>query len=205
MPPQHKILPSTNERYDEVLSVAARLIARDGFEKASIRAIAENSKLSQAGLYYYFSSKEDLLYQLQKHTFTALRNSLAARLDPELSPEQRLKLLISNHLEFFTKHMNELRVCAFEFQKLIGKYYEDVQVIRRDYFRIAHTIINEILDKKWGDSLRRPDSRRLTMYLFGTLNWIHMWLDTDRATDLDTMAEEIADMVLYGIARGDTK
>lgn len=180
--------------------MAARLIARDGFERASIRAIAENSKLSQAGLYYYFSSKEDLLYQLQKHTFTALRNSLAARLDPQLSPEQRLKVLISNHLEFFTAHMNELRVCAFEYQKLIGKFYEEIQLIRRDYFRIAHNIIEEVLDKNWGSSPGRPDSRRLTMYVFGTLNWIHMWLDTERRTDLDTMAGEIANMVLYGIA-----
>ena len=197
-----KVLPGTNDRFDEVLTVAARLIAKDGFEKASIRSIAQESKLSQAGLYYYFSSKEDLLYQLQKHTFTALRNALAARLDADLSPEERLRLLISNHLEFFSAHMDELRVCTFEYQKLEGKLYKEVQVIRRDYFRLAHNIVSEVLDKKWGTKPGRPDSRRLTLYIFGTVNWIHMWFDTERRSDPAVIAEEIAGMVLHGIADG---
>jgi AcrR family transcriptional regulator len=55
-----KILPGTNNgRYDEVLAVAARLIAKNGFERASGRSIARESTLSQEGLYYYFSSQED--------------------------------------------------------------------------------------------------------------------------------------------------
>lgn len=198
-----RILPNSSERserYDEVLAVAARLIARDGFERASIRAIAQEAKLSQAGLYHYFASKEDLLYQVQKYTFTALRNALACRLNPDDSPENKLKTLISNHLEFFTAHMDELRVCAFEYQKLLGKFYDEIQLIRRDYFRIAHDIVVEVLEKNWSGKADRPDSRRLTMYIFGTINWIHMWLDTERRTDLDAMAEEISNMVLYGIA-----
>ncbi len=201
-----KILPNTNERYDEVLSVAAHLIARDGFERASIRAIAQEANLSQAGLYHYFSSKEDLLYQVQKHTFTALRNSLACRLEASMPPIERFKLLIANHLEFFTAHMDELRVCAFEYQKLTGKYHDEVQVIRRDYFRIAHGIVKDVLDANGRGLQRRPDSKRITMYLFGIINWIHMWFDTERRTDVDVIASEIAEMVLFGIAgKGEKK
>lgn len=203
---QLKILPSTNERYDEVLSVAARLIARDGFERASIRAMAHEAKLSQAGLYHYFASKEDLLFQVQKHTFTALRNSLAARLDATMPPVERFKTLIANHLEFFIAHMDELRVCAFEHQRLTGKFYDQVLVIRRDYFRLAHNIVKDVLEANKGSMDTRPDSKRVTMYLFGALNWIHMWFNTQRRTDVDVIAQEIAAMVLFGIAsKGEMK
>lgn len=197
---QLKILPSAKERLDEVLTVAARLIARDGFERASVRAIAQEANLSQAGLYHYFTSKEDLLFQVQKHTFTALRNSLAARLDASVPAIERFRILIENHLEFFIAHMDELRVCAFEHQKLTGKYYDQVLVIRRDYFRIAHNIVREIVESKKGSIDNYPDSRRVTMYFFGALNWIHMWFDARRKAEVDILAQELADMVLFGIA-----
>ena len=68
-------MPEATDRLDQVVTAAARMIARDGFEKASIRAIAETANLSQAGLYHYFRGKEHLLYLIQKHTFSALRKS----------------------------------------------------------------------------------------------------------------------------------
>lgn len=199
---QARPISKTKERLNEVLSVAARLIAHDGYEKASIRAIARETRLSQAGLYHYFSSKEELLYKIQKHTFTVLRNSLAARLDPSASPAERLEVMIRNHLEFFISHMNELCVCAFEANKLSGAYHEEVGAIQRDYFRIACSIVEEVLTGNPTDRVGALDGKRVTLYLFGSLNWIHMWFDTDRATDVEVLVKELTEMVLYGIHNG---
>lgn len=193
-------------RYDEVFSAAARLIARDGFEKASIRAIAEETKLSQAALYHYFKSKDDLLYEIQKRTFTALRNSLALRLAPELTPDEKLRIFIFNHLEFFITNMNELRVCAFELGKLNGDRYERVRSIRQSYFNLAKQIIESVLAAsncpKQPNARKQADAKRITLYLFGILNWIHMWYDVNRRNSVDEIANEITDMVLFGIKTG---
>ncbi|MFQ5737500.1 MAG: TetR/AcrR family transcriptional regulator [Acidobacteriota bacterium] len=184
------------ERFEEVLAVAARLIAKDGFERASIRAIAQEAALSQAGLYHYVESKEELLFLIQKHTFTALRNSLAARLDPDAGPLERLRVMIRNHLEFFLAHMDELRVCTFDYNKLSGEHFNQILPIRRDYFRIAHSIVKDVLNE---NGTRPINSKRATLYLFGTLNWIHMWFRTERRTNIELIAEEITGMVLWGI------
>lgn len=186
-------------RFEEVLAVAARLIARDGFERASIRAIANEAEISQAGLYHYVKSKEELLFLIQKHTFKALRNSLAARLDPDATPIEQLKVLIRNHLEFFVAHMDELRVCTFDYKRLSGERFNEILPIRQDYFRIAHSIVRDVLRES---GIADLDNKRVTLYIFGALNWIHMWFDTERRTDIGKMADEIAQMVLQGIGRG---
>lgn len=45
---------------EEILERALEVIARDGYDSASIRAIADAVGLSQAGVLHYFSSKEEL-------------------------------------------------------------------------------------------------------------------------------------------------
>lgn len=48
----------------KVLSAAIRLFARDGFSRTSTKAIAEDAGVSQAVLFKYFHSKDELLQQI---------------------------------------------------------------------------------------------------------------------------------------------
>jgi AcrR family transcriptional regulator len=192
----------SKDRLIEVLEIATRLIARNGFDTASVRMIAGEAGLSQAGLYHYFSSKEDVLYLIQKHTFATLRNTVAARLNPDDSPRDRLSTVIRGHLEFFFAHMDALRVCAFEYNKLNGEHFDEVSLIREDYFRIVHAVVEDVLSENGGAADAPPlNSKRATLYLFGSLNWIHMWFDSERPVSIDTIAAELTGMVLGGLSQ----
>ncbi len=192
----------TSDRFIEVLEIATRLIARHGFDTASVRMIAGEADLSQAGLYHYFTSKEEVLYLIQKHTFTSLRNTVAARIDPDAPPRDRLRSVIRGHLEFFLSHMDALRVCAFEYNKLTGDHFEEVGLVQEDYFRIAHSVVSDVLRANEDLDSKPPlNSKRATLYLFGSLNWIHMWFDTDRPVDIDTMVDELVGMTLGGLSQ----
>ncbi|MFD1410851.1 TetR/AcrR family transcriptional regulator [Lapidilactobacillus gannanensis] len=48
----------------KVLSAAIRLFARDGFSRTSTKAVAEEAGVSQAVLFKYFHSKDELLHQI---------------------------------------------------------------------------------------------------------------------------------------------
>jgi len=144
------------DRLVEVIEIATRLIAKNGFDSASVRMIARECNLSQAGLYHYFTSKEELLYLIQKHTFTSLRNTVAARIDPSASPRARLESVIRGHLEFFLTHMDALRVCAFEYNKLTGEHFDEVGLIQEDYFRIVHEIVADVLQENEADVSANP-------------------------------------------------
>jgi AcrR family transcriptional regulator len=63
----------------ELLQAAAALFAEQGFHNASVRDLARVTGRSLSGLYYYFTTKEELLFQIQHHCYGTL---LATVQDP---------------------------------------------------------------------------------------------------------------------------
>ena len=51
-------------RRDEILAVAARLFAAEGFDGATMRKIGKEAGIQPASLYYHFATKEDLLDEI---------------------------------------------------------------------------------------------------------------------------------------------
>ena len=49
---------------DQILHVALELFTKQGYEKTSLREIAERLEVSKAALYYHFTSKEEILRAL---------------------------------------------------------------------------------------------------------------------------------------------
>src|SRR5205807_2530423 len=92
-------------RYDrrlaEILAHATDVFCEKGYEGASMRDLSRASGMSLAGLYYYFESKERLLFLIQKHTFTTIVQRLKARLAGVADAEELVRIFILNHLEYF--------------------------------------------------------------------------------------------------------
>src|SRR5258708_2153013 len=88
-----------DKRLAEILVHATEVFCRKGYEGASMRDLSRESGMSLAGLYYYFESKERLLYLIQKHTFTTIVLRLKARLEGVTDTEERIRIFILNHLE----------------------------------------------------------------------------------------------------------
>ncbi|HEY1713315.1 MAG TPA: helix-turn-helix domain-containing protein [Solirubrobacteraceae bacterium] len=49
---------------ERILAVAQELFTRQGYDKTSLRDIAERLEITKAALYYYFPRKEDILLEL---------------------------------------------------------------------------------------------------------------------------------------------
>ena len=79
-----------------------------------MRDLSRESGMSLAGLYYYFESKERLLYLIQKHTFTTIVQRLKARLEGVTDPEERIRIFILNHLEYFLANQAAMKVLSHE-------------------------------------------------------------------------------------------
>src|SRR5712671_703888 len=102
---QHRAVAPPVTRFDrrlaEILVHATDVFCEKGYEGASMRDLSRASGMSLAGLYHYFGSKERLLYLIQKETFTTILGKLKDRLDESSEPEQRIRVFILNHLEYF--------------------------------------------------------------------------------------------------------
>src|SRR5271154_7071742 len=91
--------PSTNDtRFDrrlaEILDYATEVFAEKGYDGASMRDLSRLSGISLAGLYYYFRSKENLLYFIQQHAFATIVERLRQRLASSSDPAARIRIFI---------------------------------------------------------------------------------------------------------------
>src|SRR5262244_2076515 len=109
-------LPETrfDRRLSEILAHATDVFDEKGYEGASMRDLSRSSGMSLAGLYYYFESKEKLLYLIQKHTFTTIVQRLRQRLEGVSDPQQRIRVFILNHLEYFLANQKAMKVLSHE-------------------------------------------------------------------------------------------
>jgi AcrR family transcriptional regulator len=193
------VRPSTQKKLDTLLTKAAALIARKGFEATSMRDLGTAIDGSLAGLYHYFSSKEDLLFQLQYRTFASLLESQQEVAAEPGTPEERFARLVTGHLRFYQRHTNELKACTFELESLTGKPYETVEAIRRRYYRLMTSVVADVIGGPSSNGKETRKSRHATLFVFGMLNWIFMWYDPSRHGTVDQIGEEMRDLVLNGL------
>ncbi|MEW5995286.1 MAG: TetR/AcrR family transcriptional regulator [Candidatus Zixiibacteriota bacterium] len=181
------------KRLSSILRAASKVIARDGFEGASVRDVAAKANIGLSGIYYYFTNKDELLYALQHHTFSTLVNSLKERLKITTTPREKLRAVIDNHFEFFVNNMEDLKVCVHEIESLSGKYYKSVLTIRREYYRLVRDVVAENIGK------RKQAANVASLFLFGSLNWVYMWYDPAKNSDIEKLSNQLANIFINGI------
>jgi AcrR family transcriptional regulator len=165
-----------------------------GFEGASVRKVAAEAKIGLSGIYYYFESKDELLFALQENTFSKLADSLEERLEMTGSARERLKAVIDNHFHFFSEHMDDLKVCSYEIESLSGEYYRQVLKIRRRYFNLVREVVAENIPVG-----SKTDPNLSALFLFGSLNWIFMWYDPERNRDINRLSDQLLKIYMKGI------
>ena len=201
---KHRPAPTPETRYDrrlaEILAHATEVFCRKGYEGASMRDLSRESGMSLAGLYYYFESKERLLYLIQKHTFTTIVQRLKARLEGVMDPEERIRIFILNHLEYFLANQAAMKVLSHEAEALKNGFATEVAAIKREYYRICVALLDDLK----GDRGLQFSTRIAVLSLFGMMNWIYTWHNPRVDADAASMSREMGDMFLRGVM-ADTK
>jgi len=76
-----------------VQQVALELFAEQGYEKTSLREIAERLGVTKAALYYHFKSKEDIVHSFTDDYFTEIDDLLDWAKDQPRNEETRREIL----------------------------------------------------------------------------------------------------------------
>jgi TetR/AcrR family transcriptional regulator, cholesterol catabolism regulator len=181
-----------DEKLEAILRTAALVFAEKGYHQASIRDIARATKVSLSGLYYYFKSKEELLFLIQDHAFGTLARNLDELLAGVEDPHRRLRLLIENHLRFFINNMAEMKVLSHEADSLTGELRDRVNAKKRGLSETAMSILAELKPEP------DIDLRVATFSLFGMMNWLYNWYRPGRDVPVDRLAEEMSRLFLGG-------
>ena len=196
-------LENSSRHYDErlrkILKTSARIFAEKGYHRTSIRDISRATEMSLAGLYYYFRTKEELLYLIQEQCFLTLLQRWEKTADLKSDARERIRTFVENHLGFFLHNMYEMKVMAHEDESLTGEFEERILVLKRRYVKILMDLIVELQSPEGGKGI---NLRAATFTLFGMMNWIYTWYHPKRDLPLPEVIEQMLRIYFFGILKG---
>jgi TetR/AcrR family transcriptional regulator, cholesterol catabolism regulator len=187
-----------DRRLAKVLEHAAHIFCEKGYEGASMRDLSRAAGMSLAGLYHYFASKEELLYLIQKHTFRTIIERLNERLKTASDSEQRIRVFIENHLEYFLANKEAMKVLTHEDETLKNGRGAEIRAIKREYYKICLQLLEDLRRTKG----LQCSPRLAVLALFGMVNWIYTWHNPRVDADAHALAGEMGDLFLRGVLNG---
>ena len=196
---QRRALDLPDSRFErqlnKILEHATDVFYERGYEGASMRDLSRATGMSLAGLYYYFESKEKLLYLIQKHTFSTIIEQLRNRLKDEHDAEARVRIFVLNHLEYFLANQKAMKVLSHEDDVLKNGFGAEIAAIKREYYKICRGLLEELK----AQSHVEFDTRIAVLSLFGMMNWIYTWHHPKTDADAASLARQMGDIFLYGL------
>ena len=188
-----------DEKLQQILKCSAKIFAEKGFHRTSIRDIARATGMSLAGLYYYFRTKEELLFLIQERCFLTLLQRWEKAAGSDADVRVRIRVFAENHLGFFLHNMHEMKVMAHEDESLTGEFQEKMLILKRRYVKILMDLLGELQGRESG---RVVDLRAATFSLFGMMNWIYTWYHPKRDLPLALLIEQMLRIYFFGVLEG---
>ena len=164
--------PGSAQKRIAIVDAAARAIARHGFHGMSMRELAAQTGQGVAGFYNYFSSKDELLFHIQRSAFQTMIAGAEDALRAASSPSDRLFAFIHQHVLYVAGHPDVMRILIHEAGALPPPERRKVRALKEKYTALGRGVVAELYQ---GDDLDR-----VTFGIFGMLNWVYGWYDARR-------------------------
>jgi AcrR family transcriptional regulator len=130
--------PASKER---ILREATKIFSEHGYEKSSMRMIANAANISIGGLYLYFRNKENLYLTLIKFMINEYTERLREALLEVQDPVGQMRTYIAISLNYAKKHKELLLVKGREFGRSFRKD------IKRNFFKRQNDLVEEIIER----------------------------------------------------------
>ncbi|WP_170581910.1 TetR/AcrR family transcriptional regulator [Ruegeria arenilitoris] len=186
-----------DQKRAQILKSAARVFAREGFDRASMTQLARECGISKANIYHYYDSKDAILFDILETYLRELRDLICGLEMEGLSPPEKLHRLVAEILLAYQGVDDEHRVQTSGMSALP----EDQQRLLRGYQRDMVNFLSGILSEVAPDVFQGDGAklRSATMSVFGMLNWYYMWNSGADAQARRDYAALVSNLTLSGV------
>jgi len=182
-----------------VLGVATKLFAAKGFDGASVRKIAEEAGLSVAGMFHYFSTKEEILFDIMMVFLDEGLRGLKRICESEKPSIERLKEVCKFFSEYFAGHQDELTILSNEGKSLFPEHKQIFKRKQRQYLDIVRSLLRELHEE---GLLKEIDQTVLAFLFFGMVLWTSRWYNPQGIVNPTELGEIISEVFLRGVLKG---
>jgi AcrR family transcriptional regulator len=181
------------ETHEAIHDAALELFARLGYHATSMRAIAAEARVQPAAIYHWYSSKEEILVQLQDDFMERLTEQVLAGVEQQTRPALRLAAAVREHVVFHGLHTRAAFVTDSEIRALTPERRAALIGKRDEYQRMFGEMIRDGIRD---GSLRTSDAHVATYAILLQCTGVALWFHEGGPLSLDQVAELHVELVL---------
>jgi AcrR family transcriptional regulator len=192
------VRPKQKAVRDQILRTAADRFRERGFRATTLEDIARALGMSKASLYTYFRAKEEILAAISQETIERFTRELGLVLESDLSPADKLRRVVREHVRFVIANRSFLTVFFSEEPNLPARFARALAAQKDRYDKGVESVI--------ADGIRRGVFRdvppRLVVFgLLGMINWLYKWYDPRGRWGAEEISSAFLAMVEDGLLR----
>jgi len=181
----------------EILKAAAKVFRTKGYHATRIQDIADALGMQKGSLYYYISTKEDLLQGLVEEILEQSVELMDNIHNTQHKPREKIRLCVESHLQLYHNNIDAFGVFLNEDLHLINKNSNnDVFSLLKDYENGWLQIFNEGV--KSGEFSDKKNYKVIVKGIFGMLNWSYRWYHAKTGYSIKQVSEIFSDFILNG-------
>jgi TetR/AcrR family transcriptional regulator, cholesterol catabolism regulator len=155
---------------DAILEAALAVFRENGYERTSVRAIAERADISISSLYAHIKGKQELFLELVAPVFEHARADMAEIVASGAPVREKLRRAIVRGTSAFDENYEELVIYLRDFFPILQRADPEA---RREYERSWIALIEQGIEE---GVLRADVDPKMAAYgILGMINWMHQW------------------------------
>ena len=186
-------------RENQLLAIARALFARHGYDRTSLRDIAEEAKITKAALYYYFPNKDALFERVVLESMQSLYDETSKAVARAGTPTDRIRAFMeaSAHVQDHGRDRwiagsNAFWQGAKEGQRLAALKLRD------SYENLLRQCI---ADGVAAGELRPMDPAMAGRLLLSALNHMPRWHKPDGKLSAAQVMQQFLDILMHGLIK----
>lgn len=184
-------------REQEIIAAAAEIFKEKGYQAATTRDIAAAVGIQQATLYYYVSSKEELLYLVVREPIMRLYEQVEEIVKASWPTRVKLERAIAAHLTAFDENYPHMFVFVRELDNVVQALQDKLQTFPGSYQKLWEDIISQGVAT--GELRADLDITTTALMILGMCNWMYRWYRKGGRLDTATLARQYASAMLDGL------
>lgn len=187
--------PAPRRVREDVAQAALAVFLAKGYDRATVREIADRAGLQVSSLYAHIGSKEALFLELVLPVLEVGTNWVETVAESDLPPDERLRLACVRAGELYDLHP--------EVAIYLSHYSGEIGEVAPDLVRRAKVAWRKIVRGCLGE--RGEDADEVTVATYGILgmfSWMHRWYRQGGPRSGREIGARFAEIVLEGLRGG---
>lgn len=198
MPALHTETPDPLEsRENQLLAIARRLFALHGYDRTSLRDIAEAAQITKAALYYYFPNKDALYDRIVLESIQSLHDQVAAAVASATGPTARVRAFMEASAKVQDTGRDRWIAGSNAFwQTAVDGQRMAALKLRDSYEGLLRQCITDGIA---AGEMRAVDPAMAGRFLLAALNQMPRWHRPEGKLSAVEVMHQFLDMLLHGL------